>query len=78
MTLAYWSTCFISDKSFSKLVNLSLNLNTNKNSRSAGNEVVANTNHGKRIPRSANNKVNEVVAVAAAAAAGCANNNAAI
>ncbi|GKC04639.1 hypothetical protein Tco_0996249 [Tanacetum coccineum] len=39
--VAYWSTCFIYDRSFSKLVTLSLNLNTEAKSGRAGVEVVA-------------------------------------
>ncbi|GKF33471.1 hypothetical protein Tco_0106671, partial [Tanacetum coccineum] len=38
--LAYWSTCFISDRSFSKLETLSLNLNTKAKSGRAESDVV--------------------------------------
>ncbi|GJR82828.1 putative ribonuclease H-like domain-containing protein [Tanacetum coccineum] len=46
--LAYWSTCFIFDRSFSKLVTLSLNLNTYEKSGSEGNEFIGSEVVGVR------------------------------
>ncbi|GKF25516.1 hypothetical protein Tco_0081410 [Tanacetum coccineum] len=48
-SLTYWSTFFIFDRTFSKLVTLSLNLNTEEKSGSARNEVVASEVVGVRV-----------------------------